>query len=76
MPKPSTTSEELDERVLRQREWRTFRREFPLTQSKLAEKLEVSRRTVQSVEAGTVTPHPKTLRRFISVKASLSVHHR
>ncbi len=76
MPKPSTASEGLDERVLRQREWRNFRRECPLTQSELAERLGVSRRTVQSVEAGEVTPHPRTLRRFVAVKAYLSVHHR
>jgi hypothetical protein len=33
--------------------------------------LEISRRTVQAVEAGEVTPHPRTLRRFLAVKAFL-----
>jgi DNA-binding XRE family transcriptional regulator len=72
MPKASATQEELDERAIRQREWRTFRREFPLTQSELAERLGVSRRTVQAVEAGAVTPHPRTLRRFIAIKTFLA----
>ena len=72
MPKPSATQEELEERVLRQREWRAFRRDVPLTQSKLAKRLEVSRRSVQAVEAGEVTPHPRTLRRFLAVKALLA----
>jgi len=70
--KRTRTQEELDEIANRQREWRTFRREFPLTQSELAERLEVSRRTIQAVEAAEVAPHPKTLRRFITFKASLA----
>jgi DNA-binding XRE family transcriptional regulator len=72
MPKPSATQEELEERALRQREWRAFRRDFPLTQSELAKRLEVSRRSVQAVEAAEVTPHPRTLGRFLAVKAFLA----
>jgi hypothetical protein len=42
MPKPIINQGELDERIRRRQEWRAFRREFPLTQSELAEYLEVS----------------------------------
>jgi DNA-binding XRE family transcriptional regulator len=72
MAKPRATQEELDERVIRQLEWRTFRRECRLTQTELSERLEVSRRSVQAVEAGEVTPYPRTLRRFLAVKAFLA----
>jgi DNA-binding XRE family transcriptional regulator len=70
MPKPTATQEKVEDRIFRQQEWRAFRRNFPLTQSELAEELGISRRTVQAVEAGEVTPHPRTLRRFSAVKAS------
>lgn len=69
MPKPKPTEEELELREKRRMEWRSFRLRFLFTQAKLAEILGVSRRTVQSVEAGRVTPATSTLRMFLALKA-------
>lgn len=39
-----------------------FRANNLFTQKKLAETLEISRRTVQMIESGCISPHPGTLR--------------
>jgi DNA-binding XRE family transcriptional regulator len=52
------------ERRLRAKVWRKFREDFLITQTRLADVLGISRRTVQQIEAGNVTPHGETLRRF------------
>jgi len=64
MPRPKPTSSDLEERKQRSEVWKNFRSEFLLTQAKLAEVLEISRRTVQQIEAGVVTPSEVTLRKF------------
>jgi len=69
MPKPAVTAADLRARRKRQDEWREFRKEALFTQTKLAERLEVSVRTVQNVEAGKFTPVPSTLRHFEALKA-------
>jgi DNA-binding XRE family transcriptional regulator len=62
MPKRSA---ELTERQERAEAWKQFRRDHLFTQRKLAEALgNISRRTIQQVEAGNITPHSSTLRLF------------
>jgi DNA-binding XRE family transcriptional regulator len=69
MPKPKPTEEELNEREPRRQEWIKFRKNNLLTQVKLAELLQISRRTVQFVEAGQHTPLRSTLRKFKTLQA-------
>ena len=68
MPRSKPDKEDLQIRRKRQAEWREFRRNFLFTQKKLGEVLGISRRTVQQVEAGLVTPLAETLRRFIILR--------
>ncbi len=56
------------ERKLRAEEWKRFRQTSLITQRKLAERLGLSRRTIQQIEAAQVTPHISTLRRFDSFR--------
>ncbi len=69
MPRPKPTDEDLEERQTRRREWSRFRKDFLLTQVKLADVLGISRRTVQFIEAGELTPLASTLRKFNTLKA-------
>lgn len=69
MPRPKPTEDDLNERQTRRQEWARFRKEFLFTQVKLADILEISRRTVQFIEAGELTPLPSTLRKFNALKA-------
>lgn len=72
MARPKPTEEDLERRTRRQAEWVEFRKEYLFTQKRLAEILGISRRTVQQVEAGLVTPLPDTLRSFLTLKAKYS----
>jgi DNA-binding XRE family transcriptional regulator len=69
MPRPKPTEEDMKERDARREEWRKFRKDHLFTQVKLAEVLDLSRRTVQLIEAGKVSPFPDTLRKFQALKA-------
>ena len=69
MPKSEPTQKELNDRVLRRNEWRSFRRDFHASQTELADALGVCLRCVQAVEAAEVTPLFRTQRLFLVVKA-------
>ena len=69
MPRPKPTEEDLLERRTRREEWLKFRKDNLFTQVKLAEILEISRRTVQFIEAAELTPLMSTLRKFLALKA-------
>jgi predicted transcriptional regulator len=69
MAKPKPTKDDLRKRKLRAKEWRAFMKEALFTEVKLAEVLGISRRDVQYIKAGLVTPHPRTVQRFASLKA-------
>ena len=69
MPRPKPSEEDLKEREQRRHEWVEFRKKNLFTQVRLAEVLELSRRTVQQIEAGKVSPWPETLRKFQALKA-------
>lgn len=75
MPRPKPTAEDLKERKNRSREWKSFRREFKITQRALADLMADPgeegagcRRTIQMVEAGKISPHKATLVRFQIVR--------
>jgi transcriptional regulator with XRE-family HTH domain len=75
MPQSRLTAEDLKERKKRAQEWKTFRREFKITQRALADLMgdpgeegAGCRRTIQMVESGKITPHRTTLQRFAIVK--------
>lgn len=83
MPRPKPTEADKEQRKIRARQWVDFRFNNLFTQKKLAEALKaidiekpgqkrlgVSRRTVQQVEAGLITPHPHTLKLFEKLVAS------
>jgi DNA-binding XRE family transcriptional regulator len=62
------TAPEEKRRKKRAKEWKQFRRDNLLTQVRLADTLEIARRTVQKIEAGVVTPLAETLRRFEALR--------
>jgi predicted transcriptional regulator len=70
MPKGKPTAEELKERKKRAKDWKSFRRDYKITQRKLADLLQGvgCRRTIQMVESAKITPHQSTLLRFEVVK--------
>jgi len=52
----------------RAEEWKMFRRNHMFTQRRLAQMIGVSRRTIQQVENGYITPHQQTVRLFEAFK--------
>lgn len=64
MARPKTTPEDIEKRKKIAKEWADFRYGHLFTQKKLAEILGISRRTVQMIEAGQVTPHGNTAKQF------------
>lgn len=75
MPRPKPTAEDLKERKVRAREWKTFRKTYKITQRALADLMADPdeegagcRRTIQMIEAGKISPHKATLTRFSIVK--------
>lgn len=56
--------ESLKQRQKRASDWKRFRRNNLFTQKRLAEIIGVSRRTIQQIEGGHITPQPLTLSRF------------
>lgn len=75
MPRPKPTAEDLKDRKARSREWKSFRRDFKITQRALADLMgdpgdegAGCRRTIQMIEAGKITPHKATLTRFAIIK--------
>jgi DNA-binding XRE family transcriptional regulator len=64
MPVKTLDKAEHQERRKHARRWLQFRKDFLYTQEKLAEALKISRRTVQLIEGGRVTPNLTTQRVF------------
>jgi DNA-binding XRE family transcriptional regulator len=69
MRKPKPIEEKVQARQERAKEWRDFMANNLFTEKRLAETIGISRRTVQMVRAGNVTPHDSTLRLFATLKA-------
>jgi DNA-binding XRE family transcriptional regulator len=68
MPRLHPTEEELKERQRRAKVWRDFMADKLFTEQRLADTLGISRRTVQMIKAGRVSPHKDTLRLFDALK--------
>ena len=69
MPRPKPTDDDLRERAERAAALTKFMKDNKFTEVKLAESLGVSRRTIQMMKAGNVTPHESTLRRLAGLVA-------
>jgi DNA-binding XRE family transcriptional regulator len=68
------SKEDAEQRQQRAEEWKMFRRNNLFTQKRLAEVVGISRRTIQLVEYGAITPQPQTLRRFIKLKRKYDIN--
>ena len=76
MPRPKPNAEDLKARKALAKEWKSFRRDFKITQRALADLMREPgddspagcRRTIQMIEAGLISPHKSTLLRFQIVK--------
>lgn len=64
MGRPRPTDEDIAKRQVRAEEMKKFMNENLFTEVKLAESLGISRRSVQMIKAGKVTPTPPTLRKW------------
>jgi len=62
MPRRKPDAEDIKAQEGLAAEMIAFRRKNLFTQKKLAETLELSRRTIQMMESGTISPHPASLR--------------
>ncbi len=69
MPRLKPTDDELKERRARAVALTKFMKDNKFTEVKLAESIGASRRTVQMIKAGNVTPHEDTLRRLAALVA-------
>lgn len=69
MPRRKPTPEDIEQRRIRAKQWVDFRFKYLFTQAKLADILDISRRTIQMIEGGLVTPHPRTLCLFDALVA-------
>jgi transcriptional regulator with XRE-family HTH domain len=81
MTKRSVSGEEQKERAKRAKEWSSFRESRGFTQKMLADTLKaidtekgrkcvgVSRRTIQQIEGGIISPHAHTLALFAELKS-------
>ena len=64
MPKVTLTEEVLEERKKRARELKDFMVNNKFTEKRLSEIVGISRRSIQMLKAGRITPHLDTLRRL------------
>lgn len=64
MPRRKPDDDDLKAREVLANRVTSFRKQYLMTQKKLADILELSRRTIQMVEAAKITPHPATIQAF------------
>ena len=69
MPNARLDNAEKKAREQRAQEWLKFRKDNLITQIKFADLLGVSRRTIQMIERGRVSPYPITLRKYEALNA-------
>lgn len=69
MPRRKPNEDDLKSREVLAKQMKDFRRDNLFNQKKLAEILELSRRTIQMIESGSITPHPSTLLAFKNLAA-------
>lgn len=64
LPRRKPNARDLQERELLSKEMKGFREANLLKQTTLAEVLGLSRRTIQMIESGSISPHPGTVSAF------------
>lgn len=69
MPRRKPDDDDLKAREVLAGEMISFRKSNLFTQKKLADILDLSRRTIQMIESGKITPHPSTITAFKSLVA-------
>ena len=67
-PKREQDKDLTKEMIVRAQEWQGFREANKLSQKFLAEIIGVSRRTIQSIEAGQIIPQKATLEKFTKLQ--------
>lgn len=67
MPRPKPTEADLEERLQRAERLKKFMKKCLFSEIRLAETIGVSRRTIQMIKAGKVSPHPDTLRKLTTI---------
>lgn len=72
MARPKPTKQDLQDRKTRAIEWRAWMKENLFTEKKLSDVTGISRRTIQMIRAGKVTPHYNTLRTFAALQSRFS----
>lgn len=68
-PKRILTSSDTKAMQSTAKEWKKFREDNKLSQKFLAEVVGISRRTIQSVEAGLILPQKRTMDAFLALQA-------
>lgn len=69
MPRRKPNDDDIKAREVLAKQMKDFRRDNLFNQKKLAEILDLSRRTIQMIESGKITPHPGTLLAFKTLAA-------
>lgn len=68
MPRRKPDEDDLKARVVLAAEMVRFRKDNLMTQKKLADILVLSRRTIQMIESGSISPHPATMQAWANLK--------
>ncbi len=74
MARPKPTAQDLKDRVTRAAEWRSWMKANLFTEKKLSDVTGISRRTIQMIRAGRVTPHFNTLRIFSALQSKYAAN--
>lgn len=72
MPRPKVSARNARERAQRATEWLSLRKDFLMTQAKMAEMSGIGRRTIQMVEGGFAIPEFRTQAKFLDLKKRLA----
>jgi transcriptional regulator with XRE-family HTH domain len=67
MARPKPTDAEMQERQERAKKLKKFMKDRLFSEQRLAEVAGISRRTIQMIKSGSVTPHPDTLRKLKTI---------
>lgn len=74
MPRRKPDDDDIKVREELAEEMISFRKNNLFTQKKLAEVLELSRRTIQMIESSAISPHPGTLRAWRTLLSKYRVN--
>lgn len=69
MARPKPTAADMERRKERAEQVKTFMKDYNFTEVRLAEVIGISRRSIQMIKAGAVTPTPDSIRKLNSLFA-------